>query len=310
MSDGAPKTPAASSPRGGAQPAWEGPASAGAPPAASAGAALRAARQAQGLHIAALAASIKVPQRKLESLEADRYDELPDMTFTRALAKTVCRSLKVDPAPVLALLPQVGDQGLDRVHQGINAAFRERPGRLEPVDLSVVTRPAVWVPLLLLLAAVGVYFLPQHWIADLRPAASETPPAAVAASAAMPAAPASVAAAPAVAPLAEAAASAPVVVAPVFPPEAPPPAEAAASADLTGTLQLRVSAESWVEVLDASGAALLQRVLHPGEAVGLDGTPPFRVKIGNASATQLSFRGQPVALAAATRDNVARLELK
>ena len=53
---------------------------------------LRAARQARGLHIAALAASIKVTQRKLEALEADRYDELPDMTFTRALAKTVCRS--------------------------------------------------------------------------------------------------------------------------------------------------------------------------------------------------------------------------
>ena len=71
----------------------------------SAGRLLREAREAQGLHIAALAAAIKVAPRKLELLEADRFDELPDATFTRALAQTVCRALKIDPAPVLALLP-------------------------------------------------------------------------------------------------------------------------------------------------------------------------------------------------------------
>ena len=54
----------------------------------------------------------------------------------------------------------------------------------------------------------------------------------------------------------------------------------------------------------------MQRRLEPGEFVGLEGTPPFRVTIGNAVATQLSFRGQAVDLKAATRDNVARLQLE
>ena len=85
------------------------------PGGGSAGALLRAARERQGLHIAALAAAIKIPQRKLEALEADRFDELPDATFTRALALTVCRALKIDPAPVLAQLPQGGPQGLGKV---------------------------------------------------------------------------------------------------------------------------------------------------------------------------------------------------
>ena len=97
--------------------------------------------------------------------------------------------------------------------------------------------------------------------------------------------------------------------APVFPPE-PASGPVAVPTELAGSLQLRASGESWVEVLDASGAALLQRMLQPGEAVGLDGTPPFKVKIGNAAVTQLVFRGQPVELAASTRDNVARLELQ
>ena len=66
---------------------------------ASAGVQLRAARERQGLHVAALAAAIKIPQRKLEALEADRYDELPDATFTRALAMTGSPSSVRSSAP-------------------------------------------------------------------------------------------------------------------------------------------------------------------------------------------------------------------
>ena len=73
----------------------------------TAGALLREARIAQGIHIAAMSASIKVAQRKLELLEADRYDELPDATFTRALAQTMCRVLKIDAEPVLSRLRSV-----------------------------------------------------------------------------------------------------------------------------------------------------------------------------------------------------------
>ena len=270
----------------------------------SAGALLREARQARGLHVAALAASIKVTQRKLEALEADRYDELPDMTFTRALAKTVCRSLKIDSEPVLALLPEVGDRGLDRVHQGLNTTFRERPGRRETPDLgAAMRRPALWLPLLVLLAAGALLLVPPGWISPLgtidepaasAPTAAPVPPAAASAVPLPPeAASASTGAIPESSPL-------PVVAADV----------ASAPADLGSMLEVRVKGESWVEVLDAGGAALLQRVLQPGETVGLDGTPPFRVRIGNAAVTQLRYRGQEVDLAAATRDNVARLELK
>ena len=48
----------------------------------------------------------------------------------------------------------------------------------------------------------------------------------------------------------------------------------------------------------------------PAKAVGLDGAAAAALKIGNAAATQLQFRGQGVDLAPVTRDNVARLELK
>ena len=72
----------------------------------TAGALLRDAREAAGLHIAALAVALKVPVAKLEALEADNFSALPDMVFVRALASSVCRTLKIDPQAVLALLPQ------------------------------------------------------------------------------------------------------------------------------------------------------------------------------------------------------------
>ena len=87
-------------------------------------------------------------------------------------------------------------------------------------------------------------------------------------------------------------------------------ASGAASAQPLGVLAVRVSESSWIEVQDGGGQILLSRTVQPGESIGLDGALPLRLKIGNAAATQLSFRGQAVDLGAATQGNVARLELK
>ena len=78
----------------------------------------------------------------------------------------------------------------------------------------------------------------------------------------------------------------------------------------SGLVQLRTSESSWVEVRDARGQLLLSRTVQPGESVGLDGSLPIRLVIGNAAVTQLGFRGKPVDLTPSTRDNVARVELR
>lgn len=305
------------------------------------GAMLREARQAQGVHIAALAAAMKVSQRKLESLEADRLDELPDATFTRALAQSVCRSLKIDPAPVLALLPQhAAGHRLEHVSEGINEPFRDRPGRREPPDMAVLRSPMAWVVYLLVIASAVVYFLPQRWLSQWQldsigsaasaasavavianpaglptgatPAPASTEPAASGAAAGATAEPASspggtvtdtvaMPAAGVTAPAASGAAPGPAAAA------ATPPAMAASGTPL---LLVRATAASWIEVQDARSRVLLGRTVAAGESVSIDGVAPFRVKVGNAAGTELVFQGQPVNLASATRDNVARLELK
>jgi len=290
---------------------------------AGAGALLRAARERQGLHIAALAASIKIPQRKLEALEANRFDELPDATFTRALAMTVCRALKIDAAPVLAQLPQVGGNGLTAVSGGLNAPFRDRPGRADPAEFSPLRHPLYWAALAVLLAAAAVFLLPSGWWQAWRPAGAPTQvaaPAMLASAAASASAPSLSASASqsasssasdtvAAAAMPASAASAPAVEVVHSVPGSEAGADAVADR-AAGLAVLRATDATWVEVVDAGGQVLVQRLLQPGESLGLNGKLPFKLKIGNAAATQLQFRGQGVDLSPVTRDNVARLELK
>ena len=66
-----------------------------------------------------------------------------------------------------------------------------------------------------------------------------------------------------------------------------------------------------MQVRDSAGQVVLSRTLTARETVQLEGTPPLRITIGNARATELHFRGKAVDLAPNTdRYNVARLELK
>ncbi len=126
----------------------------------TAGAMLRHAREAAGLHIAALAVLLKVPVKKLEALEADQFDLLPDAVFVRALASSVCRTLKIDPQPVLARLPQSSHPSLADKSASINAPFRAFSDNSTRSGLSQVSRTAVWGGIALLLATLVLVFLP------------------------------------------------------------------------------------------------------------------------------------------------------
>ncbi len=284
----------------------------------TAGGLLRQARLAQGLHIAALAAAIKVVPRKLELLESDQFDQLPDATFTRALAQTVCRTLKIDPAPILALLPPQRGHRLEQVAVGLNTAFHDRPSSLAPKEWAHVANPVLWILGVIAAMTLAVYAAPASWLSlsngavtRPRPAdkvetvvaapaptvATDTPSAASAASQPEAAAVSGTSAASAAAVAAEPLASAP----------AAPDAVVLAAA--SGVLQFRATAQTWVDVTDARGQSLIARLLQPGENVGLDGTLPMKVTIGNVAGTQVVFRGQPYELVR-TRDNVARFELK
>jgi len=145
----------------------------------TAGTLLREAREASGLHIAALAVSLKVPVRKLEALEADRLDLLHDAVFVRALASSVCRTLKIDPAPVLQRLPQTEVPRLVRDESGINAPFRAPSDGKGPSLLDQLSRPVFLAVFALLLGALVLIFLPTSQRDDAEVAKADGVPASV-----------------------------------------------------------------------------------------------------------------------------------
>lgn len=276
----------------------------------SAGTLLRQAREEVGLDVATLAAALKVPVRKLEALEADRLDLLPDAVFVRALAASVCRNLKLDPAPVLERLPASGGPRLAPTEGGINAPFRSPRDGAGPTWRDHLSRPVFIVVAALLLGALVVALLPlRHDEAASEAADSPPPPAPMPApeperaSAAPPATPAA-ARAPA--------AALPVMSAAIVPAAAPAPAAAASAAAsvTTGIVVFKARAPSWIQVTDAKGGVPLRKLLAAGETAGASGPLPLAVTVGSVSVTDVQVRGKSFDLAPVARDNVARFEVK
>lgn len=287
-------------------------------PKNSPGSMLKAARQSQGVHIEALAVALKVPVSKLVALEADNYDALPDAVFVRAFASSVCRSLKMDPAPVLALMPQSAIPRLSSDSSGINAVFKDGTEKGHAGALaSLAMRPAFLAALALVLGAVGILAFFPHSVQEPWQAGSamEVAPAAekaVAAPAAGLAEPASAAASEGPAQdgaVAPASVPAPAVAA-VLPTSPAASAADGLSAGSTDVLVFRARSESWIQVRDTTGATTLQRILATGETVAAPGKPPFTVVVGKADVTDVYVRGKALDLVSMSRDNVARFEVK
>lgn len=277
---------------------------------ASPGAMLRTAREAAGMHIEALAVSLKVPVSKVRALEADDYQHLPDTVFARALAGSVCRALRIDSAPILALMPTGPAPRLQPQAPDVNTAFRDgtEPSRVGPA-LSFLTRPMFLAVALLLAGAAVLAFFPGL-VTELvsmgeRMTVSEKSAAPLSTESAPPPpspSPQVLPAGPVAATVQDAASEA----------LAAQAAVETASSPVIGDslLALRAKSASWIQVRDASGATTLQRIVAAGETVVAEGKPPLSVVIGKADATEVFVRGKPFDLAPVTRENVARFEVK
>jgi cytoskeleton protein RodZ len=254
---------------------------------AEAGALLREAREAAGLRIEVLAASLKVPVAKLVALEGGDLSALPDRVFVRALVSSICRHLKVAPEPILAKLPPT-----TRVERPVGGAaagltsVRLDQGRQSPLVQEWMSRPLMWGVLLLLLGAVVIIFWPQvrGWGGQFLASPSSAPEVVVPA--------ASVVTPVQALPLASAALPEPVMAAP--PASTPVPAVAAVST--AEWLVLQAKGEAWVRVTDAQNVVVLQKTMLAGEVANVTARPPLSVVIGRADAVDVRVHGKPMDL--------------
>jgi cytoskeleton protein RodZ len=133
-------------------------------PNVTAGTLLRQSREDHGFKLDALAHALRVSSAKLEALESDRLDDLPDTMFARALALAVCRQLKMDAGPVMALLP---GQDVSRLapknERGLDFPL-ERPSFLPQSSFLVVVRlftPIRWAAFAILVLALVLGLWPE-----------------------------------------------------------------------------------------------------------------------------------------------------
>jgi cytoskeleton protein RodZ len=298
----------------------------------TAGQLMREAREAQGLHVAALAVSLKVPVKKLEALEADQLEELPDAVFVRALASSVCRALKINPAPVLEKLPQLNTRVLDQTHSGMNVAFRTRADGPAPSMMANLNKPVMFGVLAILLAAIVIMLLPDFTARTAAKAtATASSPQVGSAGVSMgsavnvpstPMSTVSEATTGVVSPTADSNAtptlsvtpslSTPSVSSPTL--TITPPVADAVPVPADSVIVFAATGESWIEVKDAGGKIILQRTLQNGEKAGAgpgQGRLPYSVTVGRANLTQVSVRGQAFDLApVSSKDAVARFQVK
>lgn len=302
----------------------------------TAGAMLRQARESQGLHIAALSVALKVPVKKLEALEADRIDLLPDAVFARALASSMCRALKTDPTQILASLPQLALPSLNSDDRSINATFRSPDQANGRTIIDQLSKPLVLLILAIAVGTLSLMFFPSAENAG-RTEPSEISATAKAASSSdvtrnsqNPSAESirteesarsvsgvgslgagisgdgkSGANQPFSGQLAGADAASTSL--------SPSPSAQVAMvgpAATNGILVLKTKGAAWAEVTDAGGVVQLRKIMAEGETVGVSGALPLRVILGRADATEVQIRGKSFELVAVSKDNVARFEVK
>lgn len=295
--------------------------------AISPGVMLRNAREAKGLPVADLAVILKISVKKLEALETDRFDLLPDTVFVRALALSVCRALKMDAIPVMASLPQLQAPSIKTDEAGLNATFKTAGEGLKIAPVLQRLNPMGFVILILVLAIAGVFLWPidpvvnevasdQNSVDSVQAgeaprSGSDTARQADKASQTVQA--------PSITGGDKVLANLPVApasrvgseVARVVGISVPASSVSASGLPILGAvLTLKAHGESWVEVVDARGKTQSRKLVTVGEVLQVSGNLPLSVVIGRADAVSVAVHGKPFDLTTRSKDNVARFEVK
>lgn len=87
-------------------------------------------------------------------------------------------------------------------------------------------------------------------------------------------------------------------------------AQERADAATANTLALTFNQQSWTEIFDARDQRVFVGLQQPGTEASVEGQPPFRLTVGNATGVELRYQGEIVDLAQhAGANNVARFTL-
>jgi cytoskeleton protein RodZ len=259
----------------------------------SIGETLRRERLRRNLDLEQISRELKISQRFLEAIEAERFDRLPAMVFAKSFVRQYAGLLGLDqeelaaevqrviepPAPVVDTkpdLPPLDDIHLPRVENW------EAVGDKRRLDWSS-SLPALALLVVVLLVCSGVY---AFWQRARAPMTAQAPPPMETA-------------APQQQPAGEAPATQPPPAVPepqTSPPAAPAPST---SADRTtagnGAVKVQLTADEAVWVLArGDGKFLFSGTLEANEVRSVEANEMLTLRLGNAGGVTISLNGKPI----------------
>lgn len=276
----------------------------------SPGRVVRAAREAAGLSLEALAAQTRLARGTLDALERDDFGTLNEPVYVKGYYRKCAKVLALSETELIAAYERLvgpkaptaptklllaGDRGLAKGGSG-GGSWRW-----------------LWILVIAALIGGGAYWLRSNTAAGVAQKTSSTEPAP---ATLLPSAPPPVAEDPrpvAPSPSESTSAAPPPPTAATEPAPTPTPAAptaqsatsptslAAASSD--GALALAFRGTSWVRVEDADSKLLLSGVIQAGDRQVLHGKTPYSVFLGNAPGVTVDYDGKPFDVGSFTKQN-------
>jgi len=286
------------------------------------GAELRRARESQGLAVADVAQQLKFASRQIDSLENERFDRLPGPTNARGMVRNYARLLNLDPEPLLERMSPKVEPPPDSGR--LAARFKEPVAFSDSGRRSTLVYAGFSVAVLALVGVVAYEWQQEQtapkFVAPTQTAAVPTPPEPPAPPVVEQKKPVETPKPPA----AEKPKPAPALEKPkpAAAPEKPKPVAAAPVQEAAPEEPLREATgnfhrivliceqESWLEVKDGTGRALVSSLNPAGSERVVRARGPFEIVIGNARGVRLLVDDKPVDLKPHTRVDVARLTIE
>ncbi len=278
------------------------------------GAQLRAAREARGIALSEVAATLKLGVRQLEALERGDWQVLPGATFVRGFVRNYARFVQIDPLPLMSQLDAVLEKPVSRLGEADSqqTAMPQGGSGISRRDRMVVLSGG----LLVVFAALVYFLLPndlsvwrdsvQELISSLARKDEVAPVAVVEpAPASEPVFPPGTTPQQVMNPQAETPAADAVA-----PQAAMPVAEKSLQVAGAPDMRFVFEKESWVEVRDRDGKVIFSQRGQAVSEQSVSGQGPFSLVVGFAPGVKLFWHGQTVDLAPYTRGDVARLVLE
>jgi cytoskeleton protein RodZ len=267
----------------------------------SVGGILSRARHAQDLTVQQVASQMHLDPRIIEALEANDFGRLPAALYVRGYLRGYAKILKIDPAPLIARYDQASPaeapEIVPEVKYPTQSSSTDRPVRAFTYLVSFT------LAIMLIAWWQSNFLLPARFDAAIGPSEEAPPPGL----------------------------GYPIIIVehPTSPFYRAPPeedlqeekAEAEVSLPAAGQdsvitagdgpdrVVIRLTADSWIRISDASGQILFENLARAGQELVLTGIAPFSVLLGFSQGATLEFNGEPVDHAAHSRSGVARFTL-